>query len=319
MNHQHVWAVVLAGGDGTRLRSLTRSITGEDRPKQFCRFYGGRTLLAQTRSRLAPAISPDRTLYTVVKAHERFYADELADVTPSRVVVQPSNKGTTAAIICSLKRITSLAGDPIVGFFPTDHHYAREMRFAASVRLATKAVMTRPGMVILLGAPAEYPEVEYGWIEPSRRLDHGFTKSLLGVNRFWEKPASQVAQALLARGCLWNTFVMIGLASTFFELLKAAVPGMVRILGADRHFSASELALPNADQAYASLTPGDFSKQVLSVSTERLAVLRLGRVGWSDLGTPERVVSAMARSGLRSHWQGISQNENAENLAESVP
>ena len=319
MNHQHAWAVVLAGGDGTRLRSLTRSITGEDRPKQFCRFYGGRTLLAQTRSRLAPAISPDRTLYTVVKAHERFYADELADVTPSRVVVQPSNKGTTAAIIYSLQRITSLAGDPIVGFFPTDHHYSRELRFAASVRLATKAVMARPGTVILLGASAEYPEVEYGWIEPNRRLDHSFTKSLLGVNRFWEKPASQVAQALLARGCLWNTFVMIGRASAFLELLKAAVPGMVRTLAADRHLSASELTSANADQAYATLTPGDFSKQVLSVSTDRLAVLRLGNVGWSDLGTPERVVSAMARSGLRSHWQGIPQIQNVENLAESVP
>ena len=96
-------------------------------------------------------------MYTVVKAHERFYADELADVTPSRVVVQPSNKGTTAAIIYSLQRITSLAGDPIVGFFPTDHHYSREMRFAASVRLATKAVMARPGTVILLGAPAGIP------------------------------------------------------------------------------------------------------------------------------------------------------------------
>jgi len=318
VNHQHTWAVVLAGGDGTRLRSLTRFITGEDRPKQFCRLYGGRTLLAQTRSRLAPAISPERTLYTVVKAHERFYADELTDVPPSRVVVQPSNKGTTAAIIYSLRRITSLAGDPIVGFFPTDHHYSREMRFAASVRLATKVVMSRPDTLILLGASAEYPEDEYGWIEPSERFDHRFTRSLLRVNRFWEKPASHVAQALLARGCLWNTFVMIGRASAFLEVLQAAVPGMVRTLAADRHLSASELAIANADQAYATLAPGDFSKQVLSVSTERLAVLRLGNVGWSDLGTPERVMSAMARSGLRSHWPGTLQNENLENLAESV-
>jgi mannose-1-phosphate guanylyltransferase len=293
VNHQQTWAVVLAGGDGTRLRSLTRSIAGEDRPKQFCRLYGSRTLLAQTRSRLAPAISPDRTLYTVVKAHERFYADELADVTPSRVVVQPSNKGTTAAIIYSLRRITSLAGDPIVGFFPTDHHYSRESRFAASVRLATKVVMSRPDTIILLGASAEYPEVEYGWIEPSERLDLRFTRSLLRVNRFWEKPASQVARALLARGCLWNTFVMIGRASAFLEMLKTAVPGMVRAL-----------AGPNPDEAFAMLTPGDFSKQVLSASTERLAVLRLGNVGWSDLGTPERVVSVMARSGLRSGGSG---------------
>jgi mannose-1-phosphate guanylyltransferase len=247
-----------------------------------------------------------------VKAHERFYADELSDVPPSRVVVQPSNKGTTAAIIYSLRRITSLAGDPIVGFFPTDHHYSRESRFAASVRLATSVVTRRPDTLVLLGASAEHPEVEYGWIEPSERFDHRFTRSLLRVNRFWEKPASPVAQALLARGCLWNTFVMIGRASAFLEILKAAVPGMVRALAADRPLPG------NADEAFARLTPGDFSKQVLSVSTEQLAVLRLGNVGWSDLGTPERVMSAMARSGLRSHWPGAPRNENLENLAESV-
>ena len=318
MDHQQTWAVVLAGGDGTRLRSLTRFIVGEDRPKQFCRLYGGRTLLAQTRSRLAPAISPERTLYTVVKAHERFYEDELADVPPSRVVVQPSNKGTTAAITYSLRRIISLAGDPIVGFFPTDHHYSRESRVAASVRVATRVVTKRPDTVVLLGASAEHPEVEYGWIEPSDRFDHRFTRSLLRVNRFWEKPRPDIAQVLFARGCLWNTFVMIGRVSAFLEVLQAAVPGMVRALAADRHLSASESASANADQAYAALTPGDFSRQVLSVSTERLAVLRLGNVGWSDLGTPERVMTAMARSGLRSHWPDTPQNENLEKFAESV-
>src|ERR1700722_12826680 len=106
---QHQWAVVLAGGDGTRLQSLTRMIAGENRPKQFCRFYGSRTLLAHTRSRLARVISPDQTLFAVVKNHERFYADELVDVRPSRIVVQPSNKGTTAAVLSSLIRLGSLA------------------------------------------------------------------------------------------------------------------------------------------------------------------------------------------------------------------
>jgi len=318
VSHPETWAVVLAGDDGTRLRSLTRTITGENRPKQFCSFYGGRSLLAQTRSRLAPAISPEKTLYTVVKAHERFYADELGDVPSSRVVVQPSNKGTTAAIVYSLLHLARLADDPIVGFFPTDHHYSRETRFAASVRLATKVAMSRADTLVLMGASAEYPEVEYGWIEPSKPLNCRFTKSLLRVNRFWEKPASHVAQALFARGCLWNTFVMIGRASAFLKVLKTAVPATVRILEAGSGPSGAQLALANADEAYRALAPGDFSKQVLSVSTEQLAVLRLGKVGWSDLGTPERVMFAMARSGIRTHWQSAAQNENLENLAESV-
>jgi len=317
VTHQQAWAVVLAGGDGTRLRSLTRMLAGEDRPKQFCRLYGGRTLLAQTRARLAPAISPERTLFTVVKAHERFYKEELADVKPSHMVVQPSNKGTTAAIIYSLQRITSLAGDPIVGFFPTDHHYSKESRFVASVQLALKIVSSRLDTIVLLGASAEHPEVEYGWIEPGARLECPMTTSLLRVHRFWEKPSTQVAQALHERGCLWNTFVMIGRASAFLNILKAAVPRMLRALGADGAKSETDDCMAHADEAYAALTAGDFSQQVLSVSTGQLAVLRLGDVGWSDLGTPERVRFAMARYGLESHRQESTQNANAEGLAKA--
>jgi mannose-1-phosphate guanylyltransferase len=317
VNHQLAWAVVLAGGDGTRLSSFTRLITGDDRPKQFCPLYGGRTLLAHTRARLAPAISPERTLFTVVKHHEKFYAEELADVKPSQMVIQPSNKGTTAAIINSLLRVTSLAGDPIVGFFPTDHHYSREQRFVSAVRLALNIVSTRLDTVILLGADAEHPEVEYGWIQPGAGLECSLTNSLVGVRRFWEKPSAQVAQALLAQGCLWNTFVMIGRASAFLDILNTAVPRVMQVLKSGEGAEKGGRSMPTEDEAYAALHPGDFSQQVLSVSTERLAVLRLGKIGWSDLGTPERVRCAMTRAGFGSHSPGSGHHENIEDLAKT--
>jgi hypothetical protein len=62
------------------------------------------------------------------------------------------------------------------------------------------------------------------------------------------------------------------------------------------------------------VTPGDFSQQVLSVSTEKLAVLRMGDVGWSDLGTPERAKAALTRHGLWSRGEPV-QNENGGDLA----
>lgn len=311
MNQRQTWAVVLAGGDGSRLRSLTRLITGEDRPKQFCRLLGDATLLAQTRSRLASAISPEQTLFTVVKAHERFYADELANVKPSRLVVQPANKGTTVAIINSLLRITRLADDPIVGFFPTDHCYLRETRFVATVRLALSVAQDRANTVILLGAKAEYPEVEYGWIEPGAGLPCPLPCSLLRVNRFWEKPSTNFAQALCARGFLWNTFVMIGRASAFLNILKAAVPQIFHTLAYGGH-------LPPGDQAASAMAPGDFSQQVLSVSTAHLSVLPMGDVGWSDLGTPGRVRMAMAQVGSRLQRQRSAQNESLDDLVKAT-
>src|SRR5882757_447690 len=71
---EHRWGVILSGGDGMRLRSLTRLLTGDDRPKQFCRIVGAETLLAQTRQRVARIVRPERTLFVVTKSHEPFYA-----------------------------------------------------------------------------------------------------------------------------------------------------------------------------------------------------------------------------------------------------
>ena len=276
MNHQQVWAVVLAGGDGTRLRSLTQLISGEDCPKQYCPLYGNETLLAHTRTRLARAFHPEQTAFVVVKSHERFYKHELADVKPLRIIVQPSNKGTTAAVICSLLRITILAGDPVVAFFPTDHHYCDEAGFIASVRRAVRVAQHHSHTLVVLGAEAEHAEVEYGWIEPGTRFESPLTNTLLRVNRFWEKPAHATAQTLLARGCLWNTFVMIGRASIFLSDARSyrSARSIETVYGRSalrRH--ATNLAAQ--DELWATLTAGDFSRQVLSANTANLAVLRV--------------------------------------------
>jgi mannose-1-phosphate guanylyltransferase len=237
-------------------------------------------------------------VFVVVKAHEKFYRRELADVEPAQLVVQPANKGTTAAVICSLLRITGLAGDPVVAFFPTDHYYSNEAHFITSVEQAIRVALNHSDTLVVLGAKADRAEVDYGWIEPSTRFESRFTSALHRVSRVWEKPSYATASALLAAGCLWNTFVMIGRASVFLAMLDNTVtPGLSRALMAARRCAGEVSTLTAQDYLWEKLTEGDFSRQVLSTNTEKLSVLQIGDVGWSDLGTPERARAAIA--GLR--------------------
>ena len=87
---------------------------------------------------------------------------------------------------------------------------------------------TNAQSVILLGAAATHPEIEYGWIEPSATVTSPSGDGLRRVKRFWEKPSYQIAQSLLDRGCLWNTFVMVGCAGAFLGMIRNASPALYR-------------------------------------------------------------------------------------------
>lgn len=151
LDRKHNWGVILGGGDGMRLRPLTRLLTGDDRPKQFCRLGGEETLLALTRRRVARALALDRTLLVMTKAHAPYYAAELAAVPPRLMVVQPDNRGTLPAILWSLLSLARLDEQAIAGFFPSDHYVADEETFTEKVTAAFAAAEDASG-VILLGA-----------------------------------------------------------------------------------------------------------------------------------------------------------------------
>src|SRR5579871_4798338 len=103
--HSTRWAVILAGGDGKRLLPLTRKITGDDRPKQFCALTGGETLLKGTRRRVARIIPGHQTLLMLTRTHERYYADVVTEVPSSCLLIQPHNHGTALAITYALTRL----------------------------------------------------------------------------------------------------------------------------------------------------------------------------------------------------------------------
>jgi mannose-1-phosphate guanylyltransferase len=96
---------------------LTRKITGDLRPKQFCRIFGDRSLLGHTRQRLRPIFRDDRTLFVLTKGQETFYMEELSDAHPSGIVAQPANRGTAVAIIVALVRILKHDADAVVAVF----------------------------------------------------------------------------------------------------------------------------------------------------------------------------------------------------------
>jgi len=289
------WAIVLAGGDGTRLRALTRRLTGDDRPKQFCPVLGGRTLLEQTWQRTALAVPSERSLIVVTRKHERFYEGIVAGLGTEHVVVQPENRGTAAGILYPLLRLAALAPTASAAIFPSDHHFSDEPRFMAHVATAFDSLAIHPHRVVLLGIAPDTHETEYGWIEPAELLPGPGGLSLYQVRRFWEKPEVALAEVLRERGCFWNSFVMVARVPAFLGLIRSAVPDLFDAFDAVRPALGTAREDDAVRRLYAGLPATDFSREILSLRTGPLALLPVRGVLWSDLGSPARVLMTQRR------------------------
>ena len=289
MGMKNEWAIILAGGDGTRLQSMTRAITGDNRPKQFVPVIGRSTLLDQTRRRVALSIEPSRTMIVVTQKHRAFYESLANEIPPQLLLEQPANKGTAPAILYALLRVAAKSPNAIVALFPSDHFFADDAEFMSHIDVAIDAVKVQPRTVILLGITPTAPETEYGWIEPQPSILTSADKSITQVRKFWEKPDATLANTLMMRDCLWNSFVMVGRVDALLKMTRAALPQLYAA------FERETIA-----EIYSQIEDSNFSHQVLAVRPQDLMVMKVGDVGWSDLGEPNRVLSALARIGVES-------------------
>ena len=287
------WGVILAGGDGKRLLPLTRTITGDDRPKQFCALTGGETLLKQTRRRVGRMILGHQTLLVMTRTHERYYAGQVTGVAPSCLLIQPHNHGTAPAIAYSLTRLRQMDPHGLVGFFPSDHHVANDETFITHIDFAFAQAKSHPERVILLGIEPEAPEEAYGWIEPGSPLASESGSFISEVSRFWEKPSRRIASHLMRRGCLWNSFVMVGAVGAFIEMIRRALPDL--LAGFESMWATTTPGME--DEAlrdlYRKVPATNFSDEVLAARPSDLVVIRARGLGWSDLGEPGRVLSML--------------------------
>lgn len=291
-------AVILAGGDGTRLKSLTRAISGDERPKQFCPLMKGESLLELTQKRTARLIKPEHTFFSLTKKHERFFEPLRQDVKRENLVVQPSNKGTAPAILYSLLRVAAQTPQATVAFFPSDHYFSDDAEFMRQVEKAFRFAERNSQAIILLGLEAEKPETAYGWIEPAESVFGEVAGAVSRVARFWEKPSFEAAGELLKKGCLWNSFVMVGAVEAFLSAVKRAQP---ELFAAFAEISVGAVTEANQINAlYQQLSEVNFSHEVLEKSVGSLYVLRVGGVGWSDLGEPQRVLRTLSGIGVKA-------------------
>jgi len=298
------WALILAGGEGLRLKPLTRVIAGDDRPKQFCSFFGGPTLLDVAIRRAVRVASQNRTLIILDQAHERLYKAAIDSRSESLLVAQPQNRGTAAAVILGLLRIARLARDATVAIFPSAHYIDDEVSFMSHVESAFAIAQQAENEIILLGMKPESFEDGRSWIEPEQPFSELDLRSLSPIQRFWKNPTGAAKQEIMRRGCLSNTHVMVGRVDAFLELARQALPRFCQVLS--RSVSAPDGNSQILEDAYWSIPSADFFSEVIALSPKNALAMQVPDVGMCELSEPDLALLAIQRK-LAAEKLGISQ------------
>ncbi|MFI5345983.1 MAG: sugar phosphate nucleotidyltransferase [Elusimicrobiota bacterium] len=291
------WTIVLSGGDGERMRPFIQRWLGYPRPKQYCAFTGRRTMLEHTFDRAVLA-SGDRRVVTVLnRDHGQFLRRPRRLHYPGRLIAQPVRRDTGPGVFLPLTAVTAMDPDALVAIMPSDHFIHPKARFQKVMDEAFRLAEFLPGQIVLLAARPDSAEPDYGWIDPGSRLS-GSRASL--VSRFKEKPKAEEASELHARGCLWNTMIVVARAGALWDLARAHQPEMIRRFEALRPWIGMAEETDAVELAYRNMPSVNFSRDFLERVADWTVVLPMHGVHWSDWGRPERVEQTLNAIGERS-------------------
>lgn len=283
-----MYAVVLAGGGGTRLWPLSRP----ECPKPFLRLLGDETLIQRTVARLAPLVEP-RDVYVIAEErHLPLIAEQLPAIPMRNRIGEPVGRNTAAAVALAAELIDR-PDDEVMLVLPADAHIADEEGFRAT--LAAAAEVARGGSLVTLGVTPDGPETGYGYViaKPPAREVAG--RATFAVDRFVEKPTAERAAEMIATGLAsWNAGIFAWSRATIRDRLERHSPDIlaaVRAIVADGTLEAMRAGYPSIRATsidYAVMEPASLEGAVAVVPMS---------VGWSDLGS---------WSALRDAWHAAA-------------
>lgn len=285
-----LYALILSGGAGTRLWPLSR----RGRPKQFLELVGEQTLLQATVERVSALVPPERVFVVAPPEHRALIHDQLPELAPDHLVIEPYPRGNAAAIGLAMAALQAFDPEAVVAVLPSDHVVRNGSAFRNVLLSATAAAEL--GYIVTLGITPAGPDTGFGYIEAGDRLAVEGPVPVHDVKRFVEKPKRDAAERMVASGGhYWNAGMFVWRVSVVLDAFAAHLPrtakaieALVEAAGSPRYEQVLADAWEETDRTTIDYGIAEKAANVAVVPAD---------IGWSDVGSWPRLAQIEGAGG----------------------
>ena len=276
---EHTYAVIMAGGGGTRLWPVSRKET----PKQLLPLLGKETMFQSTVARLEKIFPPERILVVTVEEQAREMREQVPSIPEKNYLIEPAPRGTASVVALASAVLKKRDPQAVMAIQTADHHIRNQDLF--QYLLLTAFDVAEKEYLVTLGITPTYPSTGYGYIQQGESLNGDYKYPVYKVKRFVEKPNEETAQVLLRSGDhSWNSGMFVWRADAILAEMKRQMPDLYKAV--DEIASVWDTQQQNevVQKLWYDLQSQTVDYGIME-KAERVAVLPAGGLGWSDVGS----------------------------------
>lgn len=283
-----LYAVIMAGGGGTRLWPISR----RSRPKQLLHLDRDRSLFAVSVERLRPWLPMTQILVAASPELSALLQREAPGLAAANFLEEPAPKGTAPVLGLAALELQKRDPEAVMAVLTSDHAIADPDRLQALLEAGAR--LANGGKIVTLGVPADAPDTGYGYIRRGKPLEAVSGERAFAVEEFKEKPDRKTAEAYLAEGSYaWNSGMFLWTPARLLEEIARQMPELHRCLQLG---SAEGIHSQAFRSAWNDLQPQTIDYGVMENARE-VVMLEADGLGWSDIGSWDRVYDLLPKDG----------------------
>ena len=276
---EHCYAVIMAGGGGTRLWPVSR----KNQPKQLLPLLGQETLFQSTVNRLTDVFPSTRILVVTVEEQMRQMRNQVPSIPDGNYLIEPSPRGTASVVGLAAAVLKKRDPEAIMAVLPSDHFIRNQDLFHYLLRAAFD--VARQNYLVTLGIAPLSPSTAYGYIQQGEHLDGEFKYPVYKVKGFKEKPDERAAQGFLrSGGYSWNSGIFIWRVNVILSEIEKQMPVLSSVLSQISSAWGTPKQIEVLRAHWRGLKAETIDYGVME-RAENVAILPASGLGWNDVGS----------------------------------